>query len=274
MFQNPRRLGFSEELERDLHNKIHGAVGTSLGMGNPLFAARDPVFWLHHASVDMLWESWRRPGEDGASAQDPSTSHVWYQQRYALVDASARRNADNGAMFVLRAVHNLTFRYDELVSLPEILIGAGPGVAEGPPTTVQQGAASGDRITGSGDSVTITLKPSVPEGVALGFSNNPSTRYVLRLTLRTRSYPGLYRVYYMVRGAEVLVGAFDLFGAGSAHHGPHPPAPETILREIDITRKVRDKTIDPLRPDRFIIRAGNLDERVDIRLLSSVIEAR
>jgi tyrosinase len=274
MFGNPRRLGFSEELEGSIHNRIHVAVGTSQGMGHPMFAARDPIFWLHHAAIDMLWESWRRPGIGGASAQDPAATHAWYQQRYALVDASANRNANNGAMFVLRAAENLTFRYDKLVDFPEILIGAGPAVAEGPPTKVQEGATVGNRITGSGDSITIRLKPSAPESVALGFSRNPSTRYILLLTLRTRSYPGLYRIYTTVKGTEVLVGAFDLFGAGSSHHGSHPPALELIRREIDITTKVRDKTIDPLQPGQFVIRAGNLDEPVDIRLEASEIEAR
>lgn len=27
-------------------------------MGDPVTAALDPIFWLHHANIDRLWEVW------------------------------------------------------------------------------------------------------------------------------------------------------------------------------------------------------------------------
>jgi tyrosinase len=37
-----------------IHGAIHGLTGNSGHMGNPDFAAFDPVFWLHHANVCLL----------------------------------------------------------------------------------------------------------------------------------------------------------------------------------------------------------------------------
>ncbi|KRE21863.1 tyrosinase family protein [Agromyces sp. Soil535] len=49
--------GGTGQLERSPHNSVHNAVGGQ--MLNPAVAGRDPVFWLHHANVDRLWEVWR-----------------------------------------------------------------------------------------------------------------------------------------------------------------------------------------------------------------------
>lgn len=53
-------------LETQPHDQVHVLVGGSLGndqdgmMSNPDSAGLDPIFWLHHANIDRLWESWRR----------------------------------------------------------------------------------------------------------------------------------------------------------------------------------------------------------------------
>jgi tyrosinase len=55
-------------LEQSPHDNIHGDIGGSLNnslkridgglMSNPSTAGLDPIFWLHHANVDRLWEVW------------------------------------------------------------------------------------------------------------------------------------------------------------------------------------------------------------------------
>jgi tyrosinase len=45
-------------LEFNPHNVVHGMLGGF--MGNPYFAALDPIFWLHHCNIDRLWEAWMR----------------------------------------------------------------------------------------------------------------------------------------------------------------------------------------------------------------------
>lgn len=51
------RVGDVEQLP---HNSMHGAVGGSDGYMSAFeTAALDPLFWLHHANIDRLWEVWR-----------------------------------------------------------------------------------------------------------------------------------------------------------------------------------------------------------------------
>ena len=39
------------------HNFVHGDIGGLMGFTTT--AGRDPIFWLHHANIDRLWEVWR-----------------------------------------------------------------------------------------------------------------------------------------------------------------------------------------------------------------------
>jgi tyrosinase len=66
------------QLESQPHNVVHSAMGGL--MGDPLTAAEDPIFWLHHANIDRLWWVWQQthPG-------DPSTPR-WTGQRFSFFD--------------------------------------------------------------------------------------------------------------------------------------------------------------------------------------------
>ena len=44
------------QIESNPHNNIHGLVGGLMGDG--VTAGLDPIFWLHHANIDRLWEVW------------------------------------------------------------------------------------------------------------------------------------------------------------------------------------------------------------------------
>ncbi len=82
----------SDALESTPHGDIHvwvgGAYEAPLGadptgwMYYPDRAARDPIFWLHHANVDRLWESWVELGN-----ADPSD--VAWTGNQATVDDGA-----------------------------------------------------------------------------------------------------------------------------------------------------------------------------------------
>jgi tyrosinase len=53
-------------LEVAPHGFVHGGVGGTEPLGlMSLFetAARDPIFWLHHANIDRLWEAWLALGD-------------------------------------------------------------------------------------------------------------------------------------------------------------------------------------------------------------------
>lgn len=48
------------ELEQLPHDQVHVSIGGA--MGDPRTAALDPIFWLHHANIDRLWQVWINMG--------------------------------------------------------------------------------------------------------------------------------------------------------------------------------------------------------------------
>lgn len=51
------------DIEQNPHNIVHVDIGGF--MGNPQYAALDPIFWLHHCNIDRLWEAWMQtPGKN------------------------------------------------------------------------------------------------------------------------------------------------------------------------------------------------------------------
>ena len=53
--------GSNGALESYPHNHVHVDIGGA--MGNPDTAGLDPIFWLHHANIDRLWQVWLNEGE-------------------------------------------------------------------------------------------------------------------------------------------------------------------------------------------------------------------
>lgn len=66
-------------IETQPHDFVHGLVGGARGndpaqpgaMSVPSTAALDPIFWLHHANIDRLWESWNRASQTHLNPGDP-----------------------------------------------------------------------------------------------------------------------------------------------------------------------------------------------------------
>jgi tyrosinase len=69
-------------LEDVPHNQIHDDIGGL--MGDPRTAALDPIFWLHHANIDRLWDVWWKT-RGNANPTDPN----WLtNQSFEFHDAS------------------------------------------------------------------------------------------------------------------------------------------------------------------------------------------
>lgn len=52
-------------------------------MGDPNRAAQDPIFWLHHANIDRLWQLWLAKGE---GRSNPVANAVWMDTRFQMID--------------------------------------------------------------------------------------------------------------------------------------------------------------------------------------------
>lgn len=94
------------EIERNPHDQIHGYVGNLMRV--PETAAQDPIFWLHHANTDRLWEIWLRRGGRRAN---PTNNLDWMDDRFTFFDENGTEVSMRGRD-VLDTVRQLNYRYD------------------------------------------------------------------------------------------------------------------------------------------------------------------
>jgi len=106
-------------LEMTPHNNIHARVGGAFGlMADLSYAARDPVFFLHHAAIDRLWDSWLALGGGRAN---PTDDPGWMQRSWAFPDASGNFYAFSVADAA--GLPDAVNRYDRLDALPPAAAG-------------------------------------------------------------------------------------------------------------------------------------------------------
>lgn len=152
-------------IESTPHNVMHPAIGgQNAGSGicggalmtDPDCAALDPVFWLHHANIDRLWNIWiSQAGR--ANPTDPG----WLGQEFAFYD----ENGDEARMKpqeVLDSAEQLGYVYDDMPSfrLPDVAP-TPPGDRE--PARPPELAAATDEpleLAGSAKSVSLSVPSS------------------------------------------------------------------------------------------------------------------
>ncbi|WP_205124597.1 tyrosinase family protein [Bradyrhizobium sp. MOS001] len=72
------------DIESQPHDQVHGLVGGEKMfpeastrplpglMSSPVTAGLDPIFWLHHANIDRLWQSWRQSDSQNTDPEEAS----------------------------------------------------------------------------------------------------------------------------------------------------------------------------------------------------------
>ena len=96
-------------MEAAPHNLVHRVMGLEGDLGAPETAARDPIFWLHHANVDRLWAKWTDPARGRIP---PIDDEVWMTTKFTFVDEDGQDRVMTGAE-VLDTQFQLGYRYDD-----------------------------------------------------------------------------------------------------------------------------------------------------------------
>jgi tyrosinase len=97
-------------MESNAHDMLHDAVGGENGnMGDPDTAARDPIFWLHHANVDRLWNRWL--DLKGHRLPDTVDDKDWYDQEFPFYDENGKQVVVNVSKILDLA--SMEVRYDD-----------------------------------------------------------------------------------------------------------------------------------------------------------------
>ncbi len=94
-------------IEQEPHNVIHTVIGG--WMNDPNFAAQDPVFWLHHANIDRLWNKWLN---ENPAHKNPIDNEKWMNQEFDFFDETGTLVKMSGKD-VVDSASQLGYKYDD-----------------------------------------------------------------------------------------------------------------------------------------------------------------
>jgi tyrosinase len=87
------------------HDLVHVDIGG--WMGNISTAAQDPIFYLHHANIDRLWDQWLAQG----GRSDPVADATWTGKVFTFFDDNCSK-VTMSACEILRAAQQLNYMYE------------------------------------------------------------------------------------------------------------------------------------------------------------------
>lgn len=241
------------------HNDVHVKVGDKTGgwMRDPSLAALDPVFWLHHANIDRLWEVWRALGE---GREDP-TEAAWRNESFVVGAGAFALDLTPGDVVDTTATP-LRYRYDDVstpdavrVRLPPPPAAPSPfAMAEDPDRLTEMVGATEAPLSLSGGRTSAAVSTEPPSGpAAFGITGDPEAGEVL---LQVENVTGpepvstVFEVYVnLPDGADPRefgdreAGRVALFGLAEATDpdGAHSGSGLTFGFDItDIARRLRE----------------------------------
>src|SRR4029453_13055283 len=115
----------SGNLESNPHNRVHGLVGGNAPdgltwglMSDPGLVSFDPIFYLHHCTIDRMWASWNAAGNGNP------TESKWLNGPASIGEREFVMPMPDGSSWVytpadVNSLSQLNYTYDDLtVSVP------------------------------------------------------------------------------------------------------------------------------------------------------------
>jgi Common central domain of tyrosinase/Protein of unknown function (DUF_B2219) len=261
-------------LESLAHDNVHDEIGGF--MGSPATAARDPIFWLHHANIDRLWNQWLREKEGRYNPVDP----VWLQSPFYFYGRAGQWvQIALGQFLDTTSPQNLIspYRYDTdevgaIGALAQAAPGAAPkaGTAAASPVrerkfqTLASQAPARTELGSEPLSVSFSLGAEqqkqldkvsaapLPRAGAPGAGAPPIEEPAVRLAIddiRFDGSPGrFYEVYLNLPDPSLATGSKSMYFAGTLSffglHGGHDNAQQMqpqmgATQVIDVTKAVK-----------------------------------
>jgi tyrosinase len=246
--------GFCQALDSGLHGNVHVLIGDRNNMGSVPWAARDPIFWLHHSNIDRLWASWNRGGRSNP------TNTEFLNRTFTFADENGQQVV--GKVSEVLSILKLGYHYSAYASVPTCLQPSSTIQAD---TLQAQSSRQATRVLADAPPVPLA---SDPVGVKLKKTEAPdaearepfdmrvrklapSTRvYLVISKLQAAAEPGVLYEVYLAPSEEALgrpsakyrVGTINFFDAVS--HGEEVHANDDDFVSFDVTNLIRRQQLE------------------------------
>lgn len=251
-FEAGTRLGFgggdpgrahmgasSGQLERTPHNDVHNQVGGL--MLDPRTAALDPIFWLHHANIDRIWEQWRAAPVNGRNP----VAGGWKNEAFEFHDEHG--NLVNPPLTAGQAEHTIAqlgYRYDDQ---PETPVDESPRdddieLESFEPQRLAGASDDGLRLTGQRAAVRLTVPEETRDAVEGVAANQGTVSVRVEYVEAERNPETVYGVYLQAPDEDPIhIGNLSLFGIEVWNDLDRDEHGEDGFRfDYDVTREVEE----------------------------------
>lgn len=210
------------------HNAVHSQIGGL--MGNPNYAALDPIFWLHHSNIDRLWEVWRAAHPDLADPKDERwRSDISFDLHVA--DGSVWTFKSEAMLDTKTVLHG--YEFDD-VAVPA---GVSLGISEMPEIAPEDATLAGaseqavEIVDGAGGG---SLKVG---GEEFSLSVTSPRVYLNLENIVGSGEDANFRVYARdaAGGDQVMIGQVSMFGLEAASDADSPHGGGGLNKVLEIT---------------------------------------
>ena len=237
-------------LESTPHNVMHPTLGGAPSgqcggglMTDPRCAALDPIFWLHHANIDRLWNNWLALGGGRANP----TESGWLNASFEFRDENGATITMTGAEVVDSAAQ-LGYVYDDApASAPPMPPEFEPTPEPLRPPELAAASEQGVVLTGQPMEVPLIVPDTSRDMLDATAGDGPGRVYVNVDDIEAEQDPGLAYAVYLAgaTGERRHVGNISLFGISEMNDPdrPHAGAPgfRHIFNATDAVAQLRDE---------------------------------
>lgn len=231
--------GVIGDLERVPHGAIHVAVSGWMGAFET--AGLDPLFWLHHANIDRLWEVWLNRGDQFENPSDPSwgapsgTDFDFHDAAGAIVTLTADQVVDT-------KVPLLSYQYEDIsdpmpiagLGEEELIMGKGPAMLVG-------ASEESIQLSSSPTSVNVQIDPTaMTDNLAALAEGEPQRAYLNMENIVGFDKVSSYKVFVNAPEKEPeaqtnYAGLLPMFGLVEASRRDDPHGGSGLTYVLDIT---------------------------------------
>ena len=231
--------GVIGDLERVPHGAIHVGVGGWMGAFET--AGLDPLFWLHHANIDRLWEVWLNRGDQFQNPTDPSwgapsgTEFEFHDATGAIETLTADQVVDTRAPV-------LSYEYEDISDpMPTAGLAREELIMEKGPAMLVGASEETVRLSSTPTSVNVQIDPTaMADNRAALAEGEPQRAYLNMENIVGAERVSSYKVFVNAPENEPeaqtnYAGVLPMFGLVEASRRDDPHGGSGLTYVLDIT---------------------------------------